>query len=128
MHPDLETIRTALYSGQISAAKVDAQRAFERVTARLSHYQDLAEPRAPRAPPSPERTAPTATVVSTWDDIKEIFHTLWGNNASGKYDKELWKKLQTRLWRLEAATESLSPIARENLITALRRIPILKGT
>lgn len=40
MHPDIETIRNALYRGQISAAKVDAQRAFERVCARLNHYQE----------------------------------------------------------------------------------------
>ncbi len=43
---DLNTIRVALYSGQISAAKVDAQRAFERVLAffhRLEEY-DVAAP------------------------------------------------------------------------------------
>jgi hypothetical protein len=38
-HFDLEIIRKALYSGQLSAAKVDAQRAFERTAARLSHRE-----------------------------------------------------------------------------------------
>jgi len=118
MHPDLETIRMALYSGQISAAKIDAQRAFERVSARLNHYRRLGE--TSPAPAGPR----SATVVTTWDDIKELFHSLWGKNASGTYDKALWRALQTRLWRLEAATEALDPVTRENLVSALRRIEL----
>lgn len=40
-NPDIETIRKALYSGQISATKVDAQRAFERVCAYLNDKDAL---------------------------------------------------------------------------------------
>lgn len=32
---DIETIRKALFTGQVSAVKVDAQRAFERLLAQL---------------------------------------------------------------------------------------------
>ncbi len=61
---DLETIRKALYSGQVSAAKVDAQRAFERVVARLNHYQRIAEPTPPDAP------------LNIFNDVKA-----WGEHA-----------------------------------------------
>jgi len=40
---DLEIIRTALFSGQISSAKVDAQRAWERLTRELHGAPDGTE-------------------------------------------------------------------------------------
>lgn len=42
---DLYTIRKALYAGQISAAKVDAQRAFDRLTVAIvdEHARGWAE-------------------------------------------------------------------------------------
>ena len=102
---DLATLRGALQLPE-------AQRALERVAARLLHAQRFEPVRAPNS----------ASIVATWDDIKELFHILWGQCASGKYDKGAWKALQGRLERLERATESLGPDGREQLIGALRRI------
>lgn len=116
MHPDLEIIRKALYSGQISAQKVDAQRALVRVEAHLSHYLRLSDNAG-----AVTRAPHTAGLVATWDTIKELFHSLWGDAAAVKYRKEIWIELQRHLETLERATESLDPQARENLVTELRR-------
>jgi hypothetical protein len=43
MQDDLDLIRKALFTGQISAVKVDAQRAFERVTRALEQLQSQLE-------------------------------------------------------------------------------------
>lgn len=111
---DLQLIRAAIFSGQRSRAKIAAQGAFERL------YIVLLTHPAPANVPSLPRS--TSEVVNTWNGIKEIFHILWADARSGKYDKPRWLQLQTRLWRLESATESLTQAGREDLVAALSRL------
>ena len=111
---DLQLIRAAIFSGQKSRTKIAAQGAFERLyVVLLTHPAPANASGLPRS---------TSEVVNTWSGIKEIFHILWANARSGKYDKQRWLQLQTRLWRLESATESLTQAGREDLVAALGRI------